>query len=101
MLCVCFVEIDKLEYRVVMESFILCALLATEIHPKFITSLLFHCKLARNGRLSEKRSKTATNNGNIEKINNMIMHNRRSKVYEVVETIDISKERGATFYTKA
>jgi transposase len=100
---------DKTEYRTVIKFFVKEGLTTKEIHSKFIKvygdsspSFLTIKKWAvefKHGRASleddphEGRPKSATTAEIIEQVHDMVLDDRRMKVREIAETIDISKER--------
>ena len=100
---------DKIEYRSVIKLFVKEGLRPKEIHSKFINvygdsspSFSTSKKLAaefKSGRTSleddprEGRPKSATTPEIIEQVHDMVLDDRRMKVRETAETVDISKER--------
>jgi histone-lysine N-methyltransferase SETMAR len=100
---------DKIEYRAVIQFFVKEGLTPNEIHSKFITvygdsspSFSTIKKWAaefKRGRTSleddprDRRPKSATTPEITEQVQDMVLDDRRIKVREIVETIDISKER--------
>jgi len=101
-------EMDKIEYRVVIKFFVKEGLTPNEIHPKFInvygdSSPLYSTIKKRaaefkRGRTSleddprEGRPKSATTPEIIEQVHDMVLDDRPMKVSEIAETIGISKE---------
>ena len=102
-------EMDKIEYRVVIKFFVKEGLTPNEIHPKFInvygdSSPLYstikkraaefkHACTSLEDDPSEGCPKSATSSEIIEQVHNMVLDDRWMKVREIAETIGISKER--------
>jgi len=102
-------KIDKIEYRAVIKFFVKEGLTPSEIHSKFIkvygdsspsfSTIKKWAAEFRRGRSSlednprEGRPKSATTPEIIEQVHDIELDDRRMKVREIAETIDISKER--------
>jgi transposase len=100
---------DKIEYRAVIKFFVKEGLTPKEIHSKFIkvygdssptfSTIKKWAAQFKRGRTSleddphEGRSKSATTSEIIEQVHDMVLDDRRMKVREIAETVDISKER--------
>ena len=104
-----FVEIDKIEYRAVIKYLFLKGNTPTQIKdeldsvyrdsaPSF-TTVKFWAAEFKRGRTSlgdderSGRPKIATTDENIAKVHQMVLDDRRIKVREIVEVMNMSKER--------
>jgi transposase len=100
---------DKIEYRAVIKFIVKEALTPKKVHSKFIkfyedsypsfSTIKKWVAEFKRGRTSieddrhEGRPKSATTPEIIEQVHDMLLDDRRMKVHEIAETIDISKER--------
>jgi histone-lysine N-methyltransferase SETMAR len=99
---------DKTEYRTVKKFFVKESLTTNEIHSKFIkvyadsspsfSTIKKRAAEFKRGRTSletdarDGRPKSATTPEIIQQVRDMVLDDRRMKVREIAETIDISKD---------
>lgn len=100
---------DKLEHRAVIKFFVLNGLKSTEIYAKLLkvykdctpsicivkkwVSEFRHGRTSLKGDLEGEKSKTGATDVNTEKVHNMVLDDRRLKVYEISKAIGLSEER--------
>lgn len=104
-----FVKMEKIEYRAVIKYLVLKGNTPTQIKdeldavygdsaPSF-TTVKFWAAEFKRGRTSlgdderSGRPKTATTDDNIAQVHQMVLDNRRIKVREIAEAMNMSKER--------
>lgn len=111
-----FVKMRKNEYRAVIRYLFLKDNTPTQIKdeldyvygdsaPSFTTVKFWTAEFKRGRRSMEDdqrpgRPKTASTDNNIKKIHQMVINNRRIKVRDVAETMEISKERVCNILNK-